>query len=51
MAQKYDPDYMSNGLRNAHSILDSAVESCYRKEPFVSDHQRLEFLFNEYANL
>jgi hypothetical protein len=48
MAQMYDPDHMDDDLLNAHRVLDAAIESCYRNDPFVSDQQRLEYLFLEY---
>jgi hypothetical protein len=51
MAQKYDPDTMNDGLRSAHRILDIAIERCYQEDPFVSDQERLEFLFNSYKEL
>jgi len=51
MAQMYDPDTMSDGLRIAHRILDEAIERCYREDPFLSDQERLEFLFNFYKEL
>lgn len=51
MAQMYDPDTMSDGLRIAHRILDNAIERCYREDPFLSDQERLGFLFNLYKEL
>lgn len=47
-AQMYDPNTMSKGLLIAHRILDAAIDNCYREEPFHSDQERLEFLFNLY---
>ena len=38
-------------LAKAHSELDKMVDRCYRKEPFASDRQRVEFLFQLYEKL
>ena len=38
-------------LFKAHQALDRAVDRCYRKEPFESDRQRVEFLFALYQKL
>lgn len=51
MAQLYDPDKMPKGLRQAHEELDSAVEQCYRLQPFTSDTERLEYLFKLYEEM
>ncbi|NJL11632.1 MAG: class I SAM-dependent DNA methyltransferase [Microscillaceae bacterium] len=51
MAQLYDPDKMPKGLRQAHEDLDRAVEQCYRLQPFMSDTERLEFLFKLYEEM
>lgn len=48
MAQLYDPDKMPNGLRAAHQALDLAVDQLFRKQPFTSDEERLEHLFQRY---
>lgn len=48
MAQLYDPDKMPAGLRAAHQQLDLAVDRLYRKQPFTSDEERLEHLFQRY---
>ena len=48
MAELYDPDKMPEGLRKAHHDMDLAVEQCYRKQPFNSDEERLEYLFKLY---
>jgi hypothetical protein len=32
-------------LVKAHAALDRAVDACYRAQPFISDRQRVEFLF------
>jgi hypothetical protein len=51
MAQLYDPDKMPAGLRQAHHAMDMAVEQCYRKKPFNSDEERLEYLFKLYEEM
>lgn len=51
MAQLYDPDKMPDGLREAHHLLDLAVDRCYRSEPFESDEERLEHLFKLYEEM
>lgn len=51
MAELYDPDKMSDGLREAHHHLDLAVERCYRSKPFTSDEERLEYLFKLYESM
>lgn len=51
LAYMYNPDTMSSGLRHAHSILDKAIENCYRDEPFASDQERLDYLFELYNRL
>ena len=51
MAQLYDPDKMPASLRQAHHEMDMAVERCYRKKPFSSDEERLEYLFTLYEKM
>ena len=51
MAQLYDPNKMPKGLKQAHEELDSAVEQCYRLQPFTSDTERLEYLFKMYEEM
>jgi len=51
MAQLYDPDKMPANLRQAHHEMDLAVEQCYRKQPFKSDEERLEYLFARYEKM
>ncbi|MBK2266514.1 class I SAM-dependent DNA methyltransferase [Francisella philomiragia] len=51
LAQLYDPDKMPTGLRDAHHRLDLAIEQCYRKKPFESDEERLEYLFKMYEKM
>ncbi len=45
LADLYDPLVMPPLLAKAHSVLDRAVDRGYRKEPFGSDRDRVEFLF------
>jgi hypothetical protein len=47
----YAPETMPEELRYAHNLLDSVVEKCYREEQFVSDQERLDCLFELYADL
>jgi hypothetical protein len=51
LADLYDPVTMPPRLAKAHAELDKAVERCYRKEPFTSDRQRVEYLFALYEQL
>ena len=51
LADLYDPLAMPPALRKAHDALDRAVDRCYRPQPFTSERQRLEFLFNLYEQL
>ncbi len=51
MAELYDPDKMPEGLRLAHHEMDLSVEQCYRKKPFKSDEERLEYLFKLYEEM
>jgi len=51
LAQLYDPEKMPQGLKEAHHQLDLAIERCYRKKPFVSDEERLEYLFGLYEEM
>jgi type I restriction-modification system DNA methylase subunit len=51
LAQLYDPDKMPEDLKEAHHQLDLAIEQCYRKKPFESDEERLEYLFKLYEEM
>ncbi len=51
LADLYDPNAMPAALRRAHERLDRAVDGCYRRAPFDSERQRLEFLFGLYEQL
>lgn len=48
LADLYDPLTMPPDLMKAHQKLDKAVDLCYRPQPFVSELNRIEFLFGEY---
>ena len=48
LADLYDPLTMPAALAKAHRDLDAAVDKCYRKEPFRSELERVEFLFGLY---
>lgn len=51
LADLYDPVAMPPRLVRAHEQLDRAVEKCYRKEPFETDRQRVEYLFELYEKI
>jgi len=51
LADLYDPDTMPSDLKKAHNNLDRAVEKLYRKKPFDSDHERIEYLLSEYEEM
>jgi hypothetical protein len=48
LADLYDTTAMPADLRKAHQALDAAVDKLYRKEPFTSDRERVEFLLARY---
>ena len=51
LADLYDPDAMPPDLRRAHSALDRAVDSLYRRACFASERERVEHLFALYEQL
>jgi hypothetical protein len=51
LADLYDPVAMPPALAKAHAELDRAVEKCYRKQPFTSDRERVEYLFALYEKI
>ena len=51
MATLYNPTTMPKGLLQAHQELDTAIEQCYRLQPFKSDTERLEYLFKQYEEM
>jgi type I restriction-modification system DNA methylase subunit len=48
LAELYDPLTMPPELVKAHSELDKAVDLAYRSQPFVSEANRMEYLFELY---
>jgi hypothetical protein len=51
LADLYDPLTMPADLVKAHHKLDRTVEKCYRSDPFESDRNRFEYLFDLYLKL
>ena len=51
IAQLYHPKTMPKGLLQAHQELDTAIEQCYRLQPFKNDTERLEYLFKQYEKM
>lgn len=51
LAQLYDPDLMPPDLRRAHRELDRAVDRLYRRAPFGSDRERVEYLLPLYEKM
>jgi len=48
LAELYDPLTMPPALIKAHNDLDRAVDLAYRPQPFLSEANRMEFLFELY---
>src|SRR5690606_4260401 len=51
MAQLYNPSTMHKGLLQAHQELDTAIEQCYRLQPFKNETDLLESLFKQYEEM
>jgi hypothetical protein len=51
LADLYDPLTMPPDLVKAHQKLDKAVDLCYRPQPFSSELNRIEYLFELYEKL
>lgn len=51
LADLYDPLTMPADLLKAHHKLDAAVDKAYRKEPFKSARERVEFLFKLHSEI
>ncbi len=51
LADLYDPLTMPPDLVKVHQTLDKAVDLCYRPQPFVSELNRIEYLFSLYEAL
>ena len=50
-ADLYDPITMPPDLVKAHRRLDRNVDKMYRREPFNSDDERIEFLLDQYESM
>ncbi|WP_312884263.1 type IIL restriction-modification enzyme MmeI [Clostridium psychrophilum] len=48
LADLYNDTLMPSKLRNAHKKLDLTVEICYRKKRFLTERDRIEYLFSLY---
>jgi hypothetical protein len=51
MAWMYNPETMPSGLKQAHKDLDLCIEQIYRLAPFITDAERLEYLFKLYDEM
>ena len=51
LADLYDPVTMPPDLVKAHRRLDTKADRLYRREPFHSDDERVEFLFGKYGEI
>jgi hypothetical protein len=51
LADLYDPRFMPPELIKAHNELDKAVDLAYRPQPFISEANRMEFLFGLYEKV
>ena len=51
LADLYDPRTMPPELVKAHRLLDRAVDAAYGKTAFVSEAERVAFLFARYQQL
>ena len=49
LADLYNPISMPPILTKAHNQLDKAVDLCHRKQKFVNERVRIEFLFNLFS--
>ena len=47
----YKKGKMSDALVQAHLRLDQVIDSCYRKEAFIDEQDRIYFLFNLYEKM
>jgi hypothetical protein len=48
LADLYDPNAMPKELLDAHRAVDAAVDACYGKRSFLTELDRLKFLFGLY---
>lgn len=51
LGELYHDSQMPKDLRAAHSNLDYLIESCYRTKPFVTDEERIKYLFKLYREM
>lgn len=51
LLELYDPEKMHPGLLEAHRKNDEAVERCYTNQKLITDEERMEILFKEYASM
>ena len=51
LADLYDPDLIPPNLRRAHHALDRAVDRLYRRARFMSERERVEYLFALYERM
>ena len=51
IADLYDKESMPADLKSAHNANDLLLEKFYREEPFDTDEERLEHLFNRYVQM
>ena len=51
LADLYGPVTMPPDLVRAHHVLDRRVDRLYRREPFGSDDERIEFLLDRYEDM
>lgn len=51
LAELYDPLNMPEDLRQAHEKNDLIIENIYRKEPFLSNEEKIEYLFSLYKKI
>jgi len=51
LADLYDPVTMPAELLKAHQHLDHAVDKAYRSAAFLTERERVEFLFARYEKL
>lgn len=48
LAQMYDSKKMPQSLLNKHREIDEEIDQFYEKKGFISDEQRIKYLFNQY---
>lgn len=52
VAGLYDPDFTSINLCKAHQQFDKVVDGAFgAKNPYVSDDERLQILFDRYVGM